>query len=252
MEQGIQSRGLSGTRVLVVEDEPAIADNITYALRTEGFEVTWCATGQEALRILDEEPISLMILDVGLPDQNGFEVCKQVRKTSALPIIFLTARADEVDRVVGLEIGGDDYVPKPFSPRELAARVKAVLRRPQALVPKFNLGTSDNLGTSAQRRERAASPFTVDKQRMKIWYFGRQLELSRYEFRILEVLLERPGWVFSRERLMERVWDSPEASMERTVDTHVKTLRGKLRSIRPEIDPIQTHRGLGYSLKESW
>jgi len=235
----MQSRGFGGTRVLVVEDEPAIADNITYALRTEGFEVTWCVTGQEALRILDEEPISLMILDVGLPDQNGFEVCKQVRKTSALPIIFLTARADEVDRVVGLEIGGDDYVPKPFSPRELAARVKAVLRR----LPPDDPGT---------RRERAASPFTVDNQRMKIWYFGRQLDLSRYEFRILEVLLERPGWVFSRERLMERVWDSPEASMERTVDTHVKTLRGKLRNIRPEIDPIQTHRGLGYSMKESW
>jgi len=239
VEQGMQSRGFGGTRVLVVEDEPAIADNITYALRTEGFEVTWCVTGQEALRILDEEPISLMILDVGLPDQNGFEVCKQVRKTSALPIIFLTARADEVDRVVGLEIGGDDYVPKPFSPRELAARVKAVLRR----LPPDDPGT---------RRERAASPFTVDNQRMKIWYFGRQLDLSRYEFRILEVLLERPGWVFSRERLMERVWDSPEASMERTVDTHVKTLRGKLRNIRPEIDPIQTHRGLGYSMKESW
>jgi len=228
-----------GQRILVVEDEPAIADNITYALKTEGFEVAWCSTGEQALRILGEEHIDLMVLDVGLPDRNGFEVCKEVRRTSAVPIIFLTARADEVDRVVGLEIGGDDYVPKPFSPRELAARVKAVLRRLPA-------------GDSASRPERASSPFTVDKQRMKIWYFGQELDLSRYEFRILEVLLERPGWVFSREKLMDRAWDSPEASMDRTVDTHVKTLRGKLHKIRPDIDPIQTHRGLGYSLKESW
>jgi len=116
-------------RILVVEDEPAIADTITYALRTEGFEVAWCSTAEEATRVLHENDISLIVLDVGLPDQNGFDLCKEIRKTSAVPIIFLTARTDEIDRVVGLEIGGDDYVPKPFSPRELAARVKAVLRR---------------------------------------------------------------------------------------------------------------------------
>lgn len=226
-------------RILVVEDEPAIADTITYALRTEGFDVVWASTGGEALHLLEENGIRLILLDVGLPDQNGFDVCKQIRKTSAVPIIFLTARTEEIDRVVGLEIGGDDYVPKPFSPRELAARVKAVLRRFPA--PED--------GPSAAR---ADSPFRIDKERMRIWYFGTPLELSRYEFRILEILTRRPGWVFSREKLMDLVWEAPEASMDRTVDTHVKTIRAKLHKIKPGIDPIQTHRGIGYSWKESW
>lgn len=226
-------------RILVVEDEPAIADTITYALQTEGFEAAWCSTGEDALRALEEEAVSLIILDVGLPDRNGFDLCKDIRRTSAVPIIFLTARTAEIDRVVGLEIGGDDYVAKPFSPRELAARVKAVLRR----MPGSEEGS---------RATVANSPFVVDKQRMKIAYFGEPLDLSRYEFRILEVLLRRPGWVYSRDKLMELVWEEPGSSMDRTVDTHVKTIRAKLHAIRPDLDPIQTHRGLGYSLKESW
>ena len=225
-------------RILVVEDEPAIADNITYALETEGFEVMWRLTAEEAMRVLEENAISLIVLDVGLPDQNGFELCKQIRKTSAVPIIFLTARTSEVDRVVGLEIGGDDYVPKPFSPRELAARVKAVLRRSPSAETTGAAGVD--------------SPFSIDRERMKIRYFGESLALSRYEFKILEVLLRHPGWVYSREKLMDLVWEEPEVSMDRTVDTHVKTIRAKLRAIKPDIDPIQTHRGLGYSLKESW
>ena len=226
-------------RVLVVEDEPAIADTITYALRTEGFEVAWCSTGEEALRILEGNPADLIVLDVGLPDRNGFDLCKEIRKTSAVPIIFLTARTSEVDRVLGLEIGGDDYVAKPFSPRELAARVRAILRRTPSAQGESNA-------------VRVHSPMSIDKDRMKVWYFGKPLELSRYEFRILEVLLRHPGWVYSREKLMEMVWEAPEASMDRTVDTHVKTLRAKLRAIKPDLDPIQTHRGLGYSMRESW
>jgi two-component system catabolic regulation response regulator CreB len=221
--------------ILVVDDEPAITDNITYALRTEGFEVVCCSTGEEALRALAERDVNLIILDVGLPDQNGFELCKQVRKTSTVPIIFLTARTDEIDRVVGLEIGGDDYVPKPFSPRELAARVKAVLRR-----------------SSPGEDGAAGGPFVSDKQRMKITYFGKALDLSRYEYKILEVLIGRPGWVFSRQKLMDLVWEDPAVSFDRTVDTHVKTIRAKLHEVRPDVDPIQTHRGLGYSLKEAW
>jgi two-component system, OmpR family, catabolic regulation response regulator CreB len=226
-------------KILVVEDEPAIADTITYALQTEGFEVVWCSTGEEALRVLGEDGVSLIVLDVGLPDVNGFDLCKEIRKTSAIPIIFLTARSDEIDRVVGLEIGGDDYVAKPFSPRELAARVKAVLRRSP---------TPEN----EEEALRGDSPFVIDKQRMKMSYFGKPLDLSRYEFKILEVLLRRPGWVYSREKLMDMVWEQPEASMDRTVDTHVKTIRAKLREVNPDSDPIQTHRGVGYSLKESW
>lgn len=222
-------------RILVVEDEPAIADNINYALATEGFEVCWHATAAEALSALQGRVPDLVVLDVGLPDRSGFDLCRDIRRISDVPVIFLTARAGEVDRVVGLEIGGDDYVVKPFSPRELTARIKAVLRR------------------AAPAGEPAApvssSAFRIDRNRMEIVYEGVALDLSRYEFRLLEVLVNRPGWVFSREQLMSMVWEEPEASMDRTVDTHIKTLRGKLKAIRPDADPIRTHRGLGYSLK---
>lgn len=226
---------MSGT-ILVVEDEPAIADTIVYALRTEGFGVASCVTAGEALEAFHAGGIDLIVLDVGLPDQTGFEVCKAIRKTSNVPIIFLTARSGEVDRVVGLEIGGDDYVSKPFSPRELAARVKAVLRR--------------TLPSEETEAGPPISPWTVDRSRRRITYHAQTLDLSRYEYRILEVLLAHPGWVYSREQLMQMVWESPESAMDRTVDTHIKTLRAKLREVDPGVDPIQTHRGVGYSLKE--
>lgn len=224
-------------RILVVEDEPAIADNIVYALSTEEFQPQTCATVGEAARLLHEEPPALIILDIGLPDGSGFDFCKHIRQNSDIPIIFLTARTGEIDRVVGLEIGGDDYVAKPFSPRELVARVKAVLRRTARQSPHEN---------------KAPAAFEIDAHKMKIVYCGQPLDLSRYEYRVLEVLLSRPGWVFSRERLMEKAWDAPESSTDRTVDTHIKTIRAKLREIDPHSDPIATHRGLGYSLKESW
>lgn len=229
------------TKVLVVEDEPAIADTIAYALTTEGFEVVACSTGQDARQILGGGGIELIVLDVGLPDCNGFEFCKELRRSSATPIIFLTARADEVDRVVGLEIGGDDYVVKPFSPRELAARVKVVLRR---------TGTGGKEEKTAAPAE-PSGPFQIDKNRMRIAYCGTPLELSRCEFKILEALVGRPGWVFTRPQLMAHVSEDPTPSLERTIDTHIKTLRNKLKEINPPADPIQTHRGFGYSLKET-
>lgn len=219
--------------VLVVEDEAGIADNIIYALNTEGYASDWCTTVEEARSRLEAGTCALMILDVGLPDGNGFDFCREVRRTSGLPIIFLTARASEIDRVVGLEIGADDYLVKPFSPRELCARVRAVLRR------------------SEPTQMIVASPrFEVDDVRMQIRYQGTPLDLSRYEYRLLDMLVKHPGRVFTREQVMERVWEEPEASLDRTVDTHIKMLRAKLRKIDPEQDPIQTHRGIGYSLKE--
>lgn len=223
-------------RILIVEDEQGIIDNVAYALNTEGFATVACKTGAEALKVFARGNIELIILDIGLPDRTGFDLCKEIRKTSSVPIIFLTARNKEVDRIVGLELGGDDYVVKPFSPRELAARVKAVFRR---------------IGDGEPRSGSLPTPFRVDKQRCAISYYGQPIELSRYEFKILEVLVEKPGWVFSREQIMQRVWEEPEVSLDRTVDTHVKTLRAKLRKIRPKLDPIRTHRGFGYSLKES-
>lgn len=221
-------------KILIVEDEPAIADNIQYALETEGYETLRLSSGLPVLDLLAETKIDLMILDIGLPDINGFELCRKIRKTHMLPIIFLTARSDEIDRVVGLEIGGDDYVTKPFSPRELSARVKAVLRR----VRLHGISVS-------------SAVFEIDEKRRRITFFSEPLVLSRYEYRLLKTLIQRPGQVFTREKLMELVWDAPEASMDRTVDTHIKNIRNKLKSVNPETDPIITHRGIGYALKEN-
>jgi two-component system catabolic regulation response regulator CreB len=223
------------TTVLIVEDEAAIADTIQYALETEGFQPFLASNGQEAMERLASTEVDLIILDVGLPDINGFELCKQIRRKSTVPIMFLTARSEEVDRVVGLEIGGDDYVVKPFSPRELTARVKAILRR--------ILQSHDPPQTSS-------GTWQVDDARRQITYFGRALELSRTEYDLLQTFIRRPGRVFTREQLMTLAWNEPEASMDRTVDAHIKNLRAKLKAVRPEIDPIVTHRGTGYALKE--
>ena len=224
--------------VLVVEDEPSIRDSVVYALESEGFAVDWAGTGADALGKLRAAEYALIVLDVGLPDMSGFDVCRELRMTSQVPLIFLTARASEVDRVVGLEIGGDDYVTKPFSPRELSARVRANIRRAQLVVERGEDATFP--------------PFKVDYGRLVIHYFGSVLSLSRYEFRLLAVLVEKPGRVYSRAQLMDIAWEEPDASMERTVDTHIKSVRAKLKSLREEIDPIVTHRGVGYSLREDW
>jgi len=221
-------------KILIVEDEPAIADTIQYALETEGFDTRHLAAGRPVLDMLENAAIDLIVLDIGLPDISGIELCLEIRKRSPVPIIFLTARDAEVDRVVGLEIGGDDYVTKPFSPRELAARVRAVLRR----------------GTSPPEAAVTAPDFGLDESRHLITYFGTPLELSHYEYRLLRIFIQRPGHVYSREQLMNLAWDEPESSMDRTVDAHIKNLRAKLRSVRPGHDPIVTHRGVGYSLKE--
>ncbi|MBK8792099.1 MAG: two-component system response regulator CreB [Holophaga sp.] len=217
--------------ILIVEDESAIADTIDYALRTEGFTPHRCELGGEALERLRRETFRLVILDVGLSDLSGFEVCRRLRTFSEIPIVFLTARSEEVDRIVGLEIGGDDYVTKPFSPRELVARVRVILRR-------------------IERREEPIVPGTLelDEDGHRIRFSGQPLDLTRYEFLLLKILMGSPERVFTRAQLMEQVWAGAEESGDRTVDTHVKTLRAKLRAVNPELDPILTHRGLGYSL----
>jgi len=220
--------------VLIVEDEPAIADTIQYALETDGFSTVCTASGLTVAGILSDHTVDLIVLDIGLPDINGFELCKKIRHRYTTPIIFLTARTEEIDRVVGLEIGADDYVTKPFSPRELVARVKAVLRRTALGKP----------------RPANAHGFLVNESKRQITYFGQILTLSRYEFNILKTFVRRPGHVFSRDRLMDLAWESPEASMDRTVDAHIKNIRAKLKIIKPDIDPIVTHRGTGYALKE--
>lgn len=227
--------------VLIVEDEPAIAENIKYALTTEGFTTEVHSSGISVLSFIKKNKVSLIILDIGLPDINGMELCKKIRKTDDIPIIFLTARSDEIDRVVGLEIGADDYMVKPFSPRELSARVKAVLRRFSPL-PRNQNKTDPVLNNDPD--------FLTDNDRMKIFYSGEDLCLSRYEFRILSVMISNPSRIYSREKLLEMIWDEPEMSTDRTIDTHIKNIRAKLKKVNPENDSIQTHRGIGYSIKE--
>ena len=223
-------------RVLVVEDETAIADSVVYALKTEGFETEWVSTGEQALERIKSAQPDLIILDIGLPDISGLDVLRATRKMTDIPVIFLTARASEVDRIVGLEVGADDYVVKPFSPRELTARVKAVLRRGAQTHANDNSPVAD-------------SPFEIDEERFEITFHSQPLTLTLYEFRLLKVLIERPGRVYSREQLLDLAWNDPENAMDRTIDTHIKTLRAKLKTVSGESSPIQTHRGLGYSLR---
>ena len=218
------------TTILLAEDEAAIAETVLYALRGDGYEAEHVLLGGSVLPRLRRGGIDLVILDVGLPDRSGFEVCRELREASAVPVIFLTARNDEIDRVLGLELGADDYMAKPFSPRELVARVRARLRRHE--------------GGEAQRKGR----FEVDAAARRIRYGGHWLDLTRYEHALLAELLRRPGAILSRAQLLDRAWPDALDSGERTVDTHVKTLRAKLRALEPGRDPIQTHRGLGYSV----
>jgi two-component system, OmpR family, catabolic regulation response regulator CreB len=237
-------------RILIVEDEPAIADTLLYALKTEGFAPEWCATGRAGLAALAANPFALVVLDVGLPDGTGFDICKQIRAQSAVPVLFLTARNSELDRVLGLELGGDDYLTKPFSPRELTARVKAILRR-------VHPGSAANgnatlpAANPPPTTKRIVGELEIDDECCSAWFRGAALELTRYEFRLLKALAAKPGRVLSRDQLMTAAWEDPGASLDRTVDAHIKTLRAKLRAVAPEADPIQTHRGLGYSLRPS-
>lgn len=217
--------------ILIVEDEAAIADTLVYALQGEGFTTTWLNLGGAALVHQQATPADLLILDIGLPDISGFEVCRQLRRFSDVPVLFLSARDAEIDRVVGLEIGADDYVVKPFSPREIAARVRAILKRVQPAVAVVA----------------GAGPFLLDLERMQIRYRDQPLSLTRHEFRLLQCLLEQPERVFSREQLLGAVGVAADAGYERSIDSHIKSLRAKLRQVAAQAEPIQTHRGLGYS-----
>lgn len=224
--------------ILIVEDEPSIADTLLFVLQGEGFSVTWKTLAGEALTLLQTTPIDLVIMDVGLPDITGFEACKQLRKFSNVPVIFLTARGDELDRVVGLEIGADDYVVKPFSPREVAARVKAILKR---VIP-----VPASTSVQIEPQPEVKSEFHIDQERLQIFYRGQLLQLTRVEFKLLQTLVEQPQRVFSRDQLLTAMGATAEAGYDRSIDTHIKTLRAKLRSIAADAEPIQTQRGFGY------
>lgn len=230
------------TRILLVEDDRPIADNVMLALAREGMDCRHVTLAADGLAHVRQGGYDLVILDVGLPDGNGFDVCRALRGFSDIPVIFLTARSDEIDRVVGLEIGADDYVLKPFSPRELAARVKTILRRRLPSRPGQPPITSPNVPAAGRN-----PLFRVDEERARIHFRDRPLDLSRAEYLMLKAMAARPERVFSRAELMDLA-GLAEASLERSVDTHIKSLRAKLAAHTPEFDPIRTHRGLGYSL----
>ncbi|EPF6159622.1 two-component system response regulator CreB [Citrobacter sedlakii] len=222
--------------VWLVEDEQGIADTLIYMLQQEGFRVEAFERGLPALEKSRQRCPDVAILDVGLPDISGFELCRRLlERYPALPVLFLTARSDEVDRLLGLEIGADDYVAKPFSPREVCARVRTLLRR----VKKFS--TPSPVVTIGH--------FELNEPAAGIAWFGTPLTLTRYEFLLLKTLLQSPGRVYSRQQLMDIVWADAQDTFDRTVDTHIKTLRAKLRAINPDLSPINTHRGMGYSLR---
>ena len=225
--------------ILCVEDEQAIVLPLRYALEREGWQVVWVAQGQQAIELCQQQTFDFIILDVGLPDINGFDVCKQLRLFCSTPLLFLTARDDEIDRIIGLEIGADDYCTKPFSAREIVSRIKAIWRRMEQAVQ-----TQSTVAPSS-------SCWQIFPERLHIVYCGQVLQLTRYEYGLLKYLIEHPEQVFSRQQLMNAVWEYPDHSLERTIDTHIKSLRQKIKQITPDDEQIITYRGTGYGLKRN-
>lgn len=224
---------MSDKKILVLEDEKAISVTIEHALEKENYVVHCATTIAQANELIINHDFDLLILDIGLPDGSGLDLCKKVRKKSNVFIFFLTARSEEIDRVLGLELGADDYITKPFSPRELVARVKAVFRRVSQVDSSMD---SKQLGD-----------FKILEDYYQIFFKEQGLVLSRYEYGILRTLILANGRVLSRSQIMEHVWEEPDMSLERTVDAHIKAIRKKLKEIDP-IEVVKTHRGLGYSI----
>ncbi len=225
---------INSANILIVEDEKAIADTLVFSLSAEHFQPTWVSSGQAAIEHCQRQSVDCILLDVGLPDMNGFDVLKQLRQFTDVPVLFLTARSEEIDRILGLEMGADDYITKPFSPREVVTRVKVVLRRATPIKTSVPMAPS--------------SPFKVDEEQAMISLTDRPLNLTKAEYLLLKTLLAQPKRVFSRALLMTAVWDENHPSDERAIDTHIKSLRAKLRAVDNQTDYIHTHRGLGYSL----
>jgi two-component system response regulator RegX3 len=224
-------------RVLVVEDEESFSDALSYMLRKEGFEVSVAPTGTSALTQFDRTGADIVLLDLMLPEMSGTEVCRELRQRSAVPIIMVTARDSEIDKVVGLEIGADDYVTKPYSPRELVARIRAVLRRQSADAAEVTTPTL------------AAGPVRMDVERHVVTVDGSSVQLPLKEFELLELLLRNAGRVLTRGQLIDRVWGADYVGDTKTLDVHVKRLRSKVEPEPSAPRYIVTVRGLGYKFE---
>ncbi|MCC3307999.1 response regulator transcription factor [Psychrobacter sanguinis] len=247
--------------ILIVEDDPAIATSLRVTFKREGWQVTWLDNASSVIPTLQSfnqqnHSISGIVLDVGLPDGDGLNLCQDIRHSDEigllkqLPIIFLTARSDEVDRILGLEMGGDDYCPKPFSPRELVARLKAIWRREQLTASNIdnqNLVAED--GTAPQIFELESGVWRYEPLTYTLYWNDNKLELSNTERKLLLALLANPERVFSREQLLNSISDYPDHRLARTIDSHVKSIRKQLAQISDDDQEIiHTHRGLGYGL----
>jgi DNA-binding response OmpR family regulator len=226
-------------RILVVDDEPAVTDLLAYNLRKAHYDVLTAADGSTAIQLAKNSKPDLILLDLMIPEVDGLDVCRELRKSSRVPIIMITARGEEVDRVVGLEIGADDYVTKPFSVRELMARVKAVLRRAQ----------KDAMENEPSTILRGPGGLSMDLERRAVMVADTVLALTRLEFDLLHRLLDNAGRVLTRERLLEQAWGYDYVGDTRAVDSAIKRLRAKLRSASAEADRIESVRGLGYRMK---
>jgi two-component system response regulator RegX3 len=224
-------------RVLVVEDEESFSDALSYMLRKEGFEVAVSTTGTSALTEFDRNGADIVLLDLMLPEMSGTEVCRQLRQKSHVPIIMVTARDSEIDKVVGLEIGADDYITKPYSPRELVARVRAVLRR----------NATEQVEVAAPTL--AAGPVRMDVERHVVTVSGDSVALPLKEFELLELLLRNAGRVLTRGQLIDRVWGADYVGDTKTLDVHVKRLRAKIEPEPSMPRYIVTVRGLGYKFE---
>ncbi|MBM4341754.1 MAG: response regulator transcription factor [Deltaproteobacteria bacterium] len=230
-------------RILVVDDDAHIREVVQYALEREGFAVAWAADGQAALAAVGQGGVDLAILDVLMPELDGLSVCRRLRASGSLPVILLSSRGEEVDRVAGLDLGADDYVTKPFSPRELVARVRTVLRRSAAQATPSASHTLPEPPPPG-RPDLHFGPLRLDGARCEATVAGVPVDLTVTELAVLRAILGRPGLVFTRGQLIDRAWREGHAITERAVDTHVRRIRAKLRPF--DIDPIETVHGLGY------
>jgi len=224
--------------ILVVDDDAHLREVLQYALEKEGFKVETAKDGAEGLARAEREDVELVVLDILMPELDGLEVCRRLRAKRSVPIIFLSSKGEEVDRIVGLELGGDDYLPKPFSPRELCARVRAVLRRGRPAEPPASEVESERM---------VVGPVVLEPAYHRVTCHGQQVQLTVTEFNVLRILLRRPGQVLTRSGLVDEVYSLDHFITERTIDTHVRRIRAKFRATGH--DPIETVHGLGYKAR---
>ncbi len=217
--------------ILIIEDEPKLAALLADYLKASGFQTALLADGTEVVAWVQEHKPDLIMLDLMLPERDGMDICKEIRVFSRIPIIMVTARVEEIDRLLGLELGADDYICKPFSPREVVARVKAVLRRTRG-------------GNSVRFQG-----MVLDEERYRATLHGRDLELTAVEFRLLQLLVDHPGRIYGRQQIMEKIYPDDRFVSDRTVDSHIKKLRKKISSLAPEEELIYSVYGVGYKFE---